>query len=70
MKILLISSNLSSEFRCMLSHGAVALSSYLKLHGHQVRASHIEGRFDFLRLKRTLREFSPEVVGISINSTE
>ncbi|MFH1539099.1 MAG: radical SAM protein, partial [bacterium] len=47
-----------------------ALSSYLKLHGHQVRASHIEGRFDFLRLKRTLREFSPEVVGISINSTE
>ena len=70
MRVLIVSSNLSSEFGAILSHGAAALSAYLKQRGHDVRLRHIECRRDFALMERDLRAFEPEVMGVSVNSTE
>jgi len=70
MRILLISSNLRSQFHAILSNGAVSLSAYLKRAGHQVRVCHIERKKDWDNLRSTLTEFKPQLTGISVTVTE
>lgn len=70
MKILLVSTNISSEFHSIFSNGAAALSAWFKQHGYNVKYVHLENRSDVRQYKEILKSFKPDVVGISINSTE
>ena len=70
MRVLLISSNLDSQFHAILPNGAASLSAYLKQEGYTVKVCHLERRGHFRVLARTLREFAPDVVGISANASE
>ncbi|MFH1539100.1 MAG: radical SAM protein [bacterium] len=70
MRVLLISSNLSSQFHAILPNGVVSLSAYLKQHGKEVKVCHMESRLHFRTLRKTLREYEPHVVGISANAPE
>ena len=70
MKVLLVSSNLGSQFRTILPNGAVSLSAYLKRYGVDVRVAHIETKGHRREYARTLTEYRPDVVGISATVSE
>jgi len=70
MKTLIISSNLNSLLECILPHGAVSLSAFLKSQGRQVDVLHIERKGDWKRLPQKLLAFRPDVVCISATTAE
>jgi anaerobic magnesium-protoporphyrin IX monomethyl ester cyclase len=69
-KLLLISSNLYSQFPAAFPNGTGALSAYLKPHGYDVRSLHLARHADMDRLPAILDDFSPDVVGISTVTCE
>ncbi|MBF0205297.1 MAG: B12-binding domain-containing radical SAM protein [Oligoflexia bacterium] len=70
MRILLVSSNMHNDFRWKLPHGVVALSAYLKRYQHQTKVVVVEKKTDMRIYREALKQFNPDVVGISINFTE
>jgi len=70
MKVLLVSSNLHSQFPACFPNAVGALSAYLGREGHEVRALHLARKRDYRKVGPTLREFQPDVVGISVVTCE
>ena len=70
MRVLLVSSNLYSQFPACFPNGVGALSAYLKQEGYEVAALHMGRKSDMNRLPGVLQEFSPDVVGISAVTCE
>ena len=70
MKVLLVSSNLHSQFPAVFPNGVGALSAYLQREGHQVQALHLARRRDYRKLPTLLNRFAPEIVGISVMTCE
>jgi anaerobic magnesium-protoporphyrin IX monomethyl ester cyclase len=70
MKLFLVSSNLYSQFPAAFPNGVGALSAFLKREGHEVHALHLARKRDLLRIPALLREFQPDIVGISVVTCE
>ena len=65
MKVLLISLNIRTQFRSHYPFGTGALSAFLKIHGHQTFMFHLDKASQLRKLPTILKEFSPQVAGIS-----
>ena len=71
MRIVLISSNLHSQFPAVFPNALGSLAPFLRSRGHQVTTLHAERPRDLRRpLRRLLTTFRPDVVGISVLSCE
>lgn len=70
MKVFLISSNLYSQFPAVYPNAVGALTSYLRREGHTVANLHMARRRDMKRLAGLLRDFQPDVVGVSVYTCE
>lgn len=68
-KVLLISSNLFSQFPRIFPHAPAALNSFLKEKGYIVKQLHFESKRELERLPKILKIFSPDIVGCSIMSS-
>lgn len=62
--------NIRTQFRSHFPFGTGALSAFLKQHGKDVRLFHLDKKKQFRELSGILREFEPDVVGISGSSCQ
>lgn len=70
MKVLLISSNLSSQFPMIFPFATSSLSSFLKEKGYIIKQLHFERKRELKKLLGVIKDFSPDVIGCSIYSCE
>lgn len=70
MRVLLVSSNLYSQFPAVFPNALGSLSAYLQQCGHEVAALHMARKGDRHRLPGLLQVFAPDIVGISVMTCE
>jgi radical SAM superfamily enzyme YgiQ (UPF0313 family) len=69
-RVLLVSSNLYSQFPAVFPNALGALAPYLRREGHEVRTFHVARRRQMKQIPGLLAEFAPQVVGISAVTCE
>ncbi|MBI5527333.1 MAG: B12-binding domain-containing radical SAM protein [Deltaproteobacteria bacterium] len=70
MRILLVSSNLHSQFPACFPNAVGALAAYLKRERYDVRTFHMRRKRDIKRLPGLIREARPDLVGVSAVTCE
>ena len=70
MKILLISSNLLSQFPRCFPNATACLSAFLKRENFDVKMVHLHSKWDMKKLPKAITSYQPDIVGCSTMTCE